>query len=103
MSTYGGRHGPNVSQYLSDLNTISPKDPAVDDPFKLDDDLALFTNTQFFDFDAGQKLDYQAQPVKAKADPHAAGNVTPPVMTDMPALDLFTGALSPRFCLPLPP
>lgn len=30
----------------------------------MDDDLAMFTNTQFFDFDSGQNTDYNAPPVK---------------------------------------
>lgn len=65
MSTYNGRRGPNVSQYLRDLNTISPQDTTpAEETFPGEDDLALFTNTQFFDFDSGQNTDYQAQPVK---------------------------------------
>jgi hypothetical protein len=30
----------------------------------MEEDLALFTNTQFFDFETGQNTDYQAQPLK---------------------------------------
>ncbi|KND94097.1 Regulatory protein cys-3 [Tolypocladium ophioglossoides CBS 100239] len=100
MSTYSGRHGPNVSQYLRDLNTISPQDTTpVEENFNMEDDLALFTNTQFFDFDSGQNMDFQAQPVKP--DVKAAGrhsssssdDVTsaPSAMGDMPNLDFMSG------------
>ncbi|MBE7180756.1 MAG: hypothetical protein INR71_06035, partial [Terriglobus roseus] len=56
MSGYsGGRKAPNVSQYLANLNTVtSPTDlSSMDhDGFGLDDDMNLFTNTEFFDFDS---------------------------------------------------
>lgn len=58
MSGYNGRRAPNFSQYLDDLNTIpSPYDQAVQqqqqqqDSFNLDNELAMFTNAEFFDFD----------------------------------------------------
>ncbi|KAG8405209.1 hypothetical protein J3458_021879 [Metarhizium acridum] len=100
MSTYNGRHGPNVSQYLRDLNTISPQDTTgpAEDAFNMEDDLALFTNTQFFDFDSGQNTDFQAQPVKVdveNATRHGSttsGDVTPvqATMNDMPNVDFIS-------------
>ncbi|GAB0135503.1 hypothetical protein EsDP_00003839 [Epichloe bromicola] len=101
MSTYNGRHGPNVSAYLRDLNTISPQDTtaaAAEDGFNMEDDLALFTNTQFFDFDSGQNTDFQAQPVKidvetaARQNSIASGDVTPAQTTigDIPSLDFMS-------------
>ncbi|KAI9743429.1 MAG: hypothetical protein M1835_002906, partial [Candelina submexicana] len=54
MSGYNGRRGPNVSQYIANLNTIpSPHDMTTQsqDGALIEADLALFTNTQFFDFD----------------------------------------------------
>lgn len=57
MSGYNGRRAPNFSQYLDSLNAIpSPYDQAVQqqqqqDSFNIDAELALFTNTEFFDFD----------------------------------------------------
>ncbi|KAK0612835.1 hypothetical protein B0T17DRAFT_460801, partial [Bombardia bombarda] len=60
-----GRRGPNVSQYLRNLNV---QEPSVEETVMTDDelakDLALFTNTQFYDFETGQSTDYQAPPVK---------------------------------------
>lgn len=105
MSTYHGRHGPNVSAYLRDLNTISPQDTtavAAEDAFNMEDDLALFTNTQFFDFDSGQNTDFQAQPVKVDLDAAtrhnstASGDVTPAQTTigDMPTLDFMSNDFS---------
>lgn len=100
MSTYSGRHGPNVSQYLRDLNTISPQDTTpVEENFNMEDDLALFTNTQFFDFDSGQNMDFQAQPVKPEAkaagrhSSSASDDVTsaPSTIGEMPNLDFMAG------------
>lgn len=49
---------PTVSQYVANLNTIpSPTDAEHNQDISLDDDLALFTDTQFFDFDMGQFTD----------------------------------------------
>lgn len=58
MAGYNGRRAPNFSQYLDDLNTIpSPYDQALQqqqqqqNTVNFDDELALFTNAEFFDFD----------------------------------------------------
>lgn len=54
MSGYHGRTGPNFSQYINNLNALpQPYDqdfPPTDD-LNLDQELALFTNTDFTDFD----------------------------------------------------
>ena len=55
MSGYRGRSNVNVSHFLSNLNTIPAPDEHVVDTYN-PDDLALFTNTQFFDFDMGEPL-----------------------------------------------
>ncbi|KAK7413147.1 hypothetical protein QQX98_007973 [Neonectria punicea] len=70
MASYNGRRGPNVSQYLRDLNAINRQEAGQEEPFNMEEDLALFTNTQFFDFETGQNTDYQAHP--AKTDGEAA-------------------------------
>jgi hypothetical protein len=54
MSSYRGRTGPNFSEYLNNLNTLtSPYDqeqfPA--DDLDISQDLAMFTNTDFTHFD----------------------------------------------------
>ncbi len=89
MSNYSGRHGPNVSQYLRDLNTISPQDTTGAEENFMEEDLSLFTNTQFFDFDSGQNTDFQAQPVK-EAAPSKDASAAPSVMGDMPNLDFMS-------------
>lgn len=107
MSTYNGRHGPNVSQYLRDLNTISPNDTTgvEEQQFNMEDDLALFTNTQFFDFDSGQNTDFQAQPVKAEGKaPHSGTtsedvSAAPSVIGEMPGLDFMSGEFFFSFVL----
>lgn len=66
MNNYNGRKVPNVSQYVANLNTIpSAHDLATQqhDDFKLEDDLALFTNTEFYDFDLGENIQ-QAPPLE---------------------------------------
>ena len=60
MSGYSPRRGPNVSQYIANLNTIPSAhdlDSRQQEDYSLEDDLALFTNTEFFDFDAGGNIE----------------------------------------------
>ncbi|KAI9729928.1 MAG: hypothetical protein M1818_008368 [Claussenomyces sp. TS43310] len=60
MANYNGMRGPNVSEFIANLNAIPPaQDMANQESFNLDDDLAMFTNTQFFDFDVGHDADLQ--------------------------------------------
>ncbi|KAK7555841.1 hypothetical protein IWX49DRAFT_84290 [Phyllosticta citricarpa] len=57
MSGYGDRKAPGAS-VLRGLNTFpSPKDMAAqDNNLNFDEDLSLFTNTEFFDFDLGTEI-----------------------------------------------
>ncbi|KAK4226474.1 hypothetical protein QBC38DRAFT_229522 [Podospora fimiseda] len=89
MSYAGGRRGPNVSQYLRNLNV---QESPVEDTFLTDEelskDLALFTNTHFFDFETGQNTDYQAPPVKPETVQSPTEDVTSAtdsIMGDFPA------------------
>jgi hypothetical protein len=83
-----------VSQYLRHLNAV-PAEPVVDDGF-IDDDLDVFTNTQFFDFESGQTTDFQPQPVKpeAKVVPQTATTDTSAV-GDLSGLDFISGQETP--------
>lgn len=56
--TYSARRPqPNMSEFVNQLNSIpSAQDLQNAENFNLDDDLAMFTNTQFFDFDLGQDV-----------------------------------------------
>ncbi|KAK3344384.1 hypothetical protein B0T25DRAFT_325346 [Lasiosphaeria hispida] len=90
--SYTNRRGVNVSQYLRNLNV---QEPAVEETVITDDDLAkdlaLFTNTQFFDFETGQNTDYQAPPTKPEAptrSPSIAEDATP---TDTAMGEFSTG------------
>jgi len=54
MSGYHGRAGPNFSQYINNLNTIPPyeQEPQPVDEVDFAQDLAMFTNAEFNDFDS---------------------------------------------------
>lgn len=85
------RGGINVSAYLQNLNTI----PSADEQANLDtfnpDDLDLWTNTQFFDFDMGQDSAVAEQERK----PSVASNAS--VLSNSPAavVDKNAGAAAP--------
>lgn len=92
MSTYHGRRAPNVSHLLQDLNAVGAHDGNAEETFNMEDDLELFTNTQFYDFDSGQQTDFQAQPVKAAAAAAASATddvarTAPSAIGEMPNLD----------------
>lgn len=97
MSTYGVRPGASVSHILRDLNTINPQDTTTtDDGFNMEDELSLFTNTHFFDFDSGQNMDL-AQPVKINVEsasptsPSPSATAAPSALDDMPNLGFMQG------------
>jgi hypothetical protein len=100
-----GRRGPNVSHFLRDLNTVADK-PLDEPEFTFEDDLAMFTNTQFFDYETGQNTDYQAHPIKHEMDSAPSSAVSPtaaeltsPAMNDMSNLDFMSGEFSVRLGL----
>lgn len=85
---YNGRRAPNVSEYIANLNTIPTPhelDLASQENFNLDDDLAMFTNTQFFDFDLGQDADLHFD-VDGRP-----GHTVAPDGVEMKALDFVQG------------
>lgn len=61
-----GRRGQNVSQYIANLNAIPSSHDVVnqhDSGYNnMEDDLAVFTNAEFFDFDLGGE-DIEQQPM----------------------------------------
>lgn len=89
MPPYSGRRGPNMSQYLRDLNAVSPQDATADDSIEIHDDLSFFANTQFYDLDSGQNTDYQAPPVKPDAVTQAPEPAS--VMGEMSSIDFMNG------------
>lgn len=79
MATYNGRRAPNVSEYIANLNTVPSFELPGQENINFDDDLALFTNTEFFDFDMSelpampQSFEYdQAQEQRARRGNAAA-------------------------------
>jgi hypothetical protein len=63
MAYSGGRRAQTVSQFIANLNSLDdPEMPIDQESFSFEDDLALFTNAEFFDFDLGQNVD--AQPIE---------------------------------------
>jgi len=68
---YNGRRGPNVSAYIANLNAIPTAEDlqSSNQEAFIDDDLAMFTNTQFFDFDLGHEGDIQAGSFAADGQP----------------------------------
>ena len=60
MSGYSPRRAPNVSQYIANLNAIpSAHDLATQqqESYNIEDDLAIFTNAEFYDFDLDDSID----------------------------------------------
>ncbi|XXG97431.1 hypothetical protein Hte_003732 [Hypoxylon texense] len=67
--SYSSRRGQavNVSQLLQDLNRV-PEPPAQvseENLRNLDEELAMFTNTNFIDWDASESQQRQRQPQEA--------------------------------------
>jgi hypothetical protein len=89
--SYSERRGPNVSEYVANLNAIpSAQDlqSSNADNFNLDDELAMFTNTQFYDFDAGNDADIHLGGFGS--DGTARGTIAPE--KEMASLDFLQGA-----------
>lgn len=81
--TYNGRRAPNVAEYIAQLNAIpSAQDLQNADSYNLEDDLAMFTNAHFFDFDLGHDADLQP----GSFDERGGSTVTPDGL-DMKPLD----------------
>ncbi|KAL8886802.1 MAG: hypothetical protein Q9192_006425 [Flavoplaca navasiana] len=119
MAGYNGRKGPNVSQYLSNLNAI-PSDHELPtqqpEGFDFSNDLAAFTNAEFFDFDQGENtfnpsIDYnnhnELDPTKSIAandgmkpgDLDFAFQPLDPFFNPDPSINLNQTPLQPNFPL----
>jgi hypothetical protein len=98
MSGYRGRAGPNFSEFLNNLNSVSPsydQEQFNADDINIDDDLAMFTNTDFTHFDlpsmpdAGATnfdLDDNATPAdNIKYEDLLAGTTSPSMLLDSSA------------------
>lgn len=79
MSGYNGRRGPNVSSYVQQLNSVpmSQDITAPDDDFgNLQDEMAMFTNTEFYDFGLGELGDLN-QATEPNTRPQSASYSSP--------------------------
>jgi hypothetical protein len=97
MAAYSGQRGPNVSEFIANLNTFPPGQDMTGqshENFNLDDELAMFTNTQFFDFDLGQDADLQPSSFDFNAQSKVA-----PATTDIKALDFTQGRFMTHFTI----
>lgn len=95
--SYNERRGPNVSEYVANLNAIpSAQDlqSSSAENYNLDDELALFTNAQFFDFDAGQADDLHlgAFAGSSSSPNEGARAAAAPEKEAAPAVDFLNGA-----------
>lgn len=71
MANYG-RQGSNLAQFMREqLNTVQPSEPEEDIRF---DDLDVFTNTEFYDFDTHMRTDFKPadSPPSSKSEPTSA-------------------------------
>ncbi|KAJ5081493.1 hypothetical protein NUU61_009757 [Penicillium alfredii] len=98
MAGYNGRRAPNVSQYLDDLNTIpSAYDQALQqqqqNSFNVDEELALFTNTEFFDFDKFTDLSLPSFDVENDKTHAESLSDHSPQSADMKFLDFLNDGL----------
>lgn len=86
---YSGRTGPNVSEYIANLNAIPPTAAEItnDEEVNFDAELAMFTNTQFFDYDLGQDTDLQS--TNFGVDGQQDGQAVAPDSVDMKSLDFM--------------
>jgi hypothetical protein len=91
---YSGRRGPNVSEYIANLNAIPTAQDlqSSEDNFNMEDSLAMFTNTQFFDFDLGHNADLEPTnfPIDKAFGGEGAETVAPGSV-DMKPVDYMNG------------
>lgn len=82
MSAYSGRRGPNVSQYLRDLNMVPQESSPEETTFGLDDEQLAMWSNNYFDFDGATS---QAD-LKVDLEPQSATSPTSPAIGD-PSFD----------------
>jgi hypothetical protein len=104
MSGFNGRRAPNFAQYLEDLNAIpSPYEQSShqqDDAFNLEAELAMFTNTEFLEFDHFPIIDMPlpSDTLPSENTSHESGLSNPDLGTDY--LNIFNDDLNLPDLLP---
>jgi len=76
MSAFHARGGPSVSDFLRDLHeNPTAEQPASQDMYILNDqDMSMFTNTEFFDVETGRHTDFQPQTQKPEGETRASSS-----------------------------
>lgn len=92
MSSNTGRRGLNVTSYLQNLNM--PLQDEVIESYNPADDLSLWTDTTFFDFDLGTHVQ-RTTPEEEERKPAAID----PSLKDTTEFDFLNGSLNmPQSC-----
>ncbi|KAH7412622.1 hypothetical protein BKA64DRAFT_702743 [Cadophora sp. MPI-SDFR-AT-0126] len=84
---YNGPSRVNMVEYISTLNHVPEQDVQPNSEF-LEDDLAMFTNANFFDFDLGQDADLQPTDYNGEG---RRDQVVAPDVVDMKSLEFMNG------------
>ncbi|OAL48655.1 bZIP transcription factor-like protein [Pyrenochaeta sp. DS3sAY3a] len=62
MSAYKGHRGPNVSQYIANLNQLSPPQDLLAEPQPIEEDFTAFLNADFFDVNNSRNVNVDFAP-----------------------------------------
>jgi len=85
MSSFSGRRGASVTNYIQNLNTI-PSEPILDTTYNPAEDLSLWTDTTFFDFDLGEPARNVSPPIEERKQPAIDPNLDA-FLEDFPRFD----------------
>lgn len=90
---YNGPSKVNMVDYIATLNTVPAEGDRQRDQDFLEDDLAMFTNANFFDFDLGQDADLQPTDynVEGQGRREQAAAAAAPDAVDMKSLEYMNG------------
>jgi hypothetical protein len=91
MSAYKGHRGPNVSQYIANLNQLSPPQGHLDEPVTTEEDFTAFLNNDFFDINNNPIGDFDA-PIDLDVDVAAEQSTQPGLGDNSRKHSLHTGA-----------
>ncbi|KAF1849839.1 uncharacterized protein K460DRAFT_372256 [Cucurbitaria berberidis CBS 394.84] len=87
MSAYKGHRGPNVSQYIANLNQLSPpSQELLVEPPPVEEDFSAFLNADFFDVNTGRHvpvdftspIDFDVDIDAEQTQPSKSGATLPP-------------------------
>jgi hypothetical protein len=92
MSGYRGRHGPNLQNYINNLNQIGFEDAQYTpiEPSMMEENLAMFTNTDFIDYsipplsDSGEAYNFDLE-IPYTSPANLSGTYNTPIAPAPPA------------------